>query len=367
MLMGRQLVKWVVVALWSCLGQVTVASPSVTVPTATSSPMTLSEIRSLMQAGHLPEAGQEILRQLQKPDPEPGLQLLQCVLQANQNQTDKAIACFSALVKARPDMLEVYNNLGVLHASLGQHEEAMRWFTLAMRRMPAMWTVHQNIQTLQVELSRKAYARALQAELPFKDTPLKLTLLAVTAMSNPVKPMPTLALPQSQQDKPRLTTPGMQPPVDAVKLPAVSATVIPQSAVQANPVAAQITQSEANRARGFDDETRQQLQAAVESWAKAWSSQNMSAYFAAYMPDFTPSKLTSRSSWEAERTARIVGRQFVRVNVHSFSFENASQKAIVRFSQVYESDSIVSSHRKRLDMMLQEGRWKIARETVITN
>lgn len=364
----------------------------------------LTEIHSLMQAGRLSEASREIARQLQKPDPEPTLQLLQCVVQANQNQTEKAIACLSALVKNRPDMLEAYNNLGVLHASLGQHEEAKRWLTLAMQRMPSLWTVHQNLQTLQADLSRKAYARALQAELPLKDAPPRLTMLATSALTNPVKvtqssppalvaTAPNTPAPSSPQmpastpvAAPSSTAPAFSKAevakATAARTEAINATKpedqktetikaeTPKSETTPTPkpevLKTESPQVEASKNKGLDDATRLQLQTAVQAWAQAWSAQNMAAYFGAYAPDFTPSKWTPRANWEAERTSRIVGRQFVKVTVNNFSFENKGSKTAVRFNQVYESDNIQSTHRKRLDLVLIDGRWKIVRETVIT-
>lgn len=364
----------------------------------------LSDIRSLMQSGRLADASREIARQLQKADPEPSLQLLQCVVQANQNQTDKAIACFSAVVKAYPDMLEAYNNLGVLHASLGQHEEAKRWLTLALQRMPSLWTVHQNLQSLQADLSRKTYARALQVELPPKESPPRLTMLANTALRRPV--MVAQASPPAQSVAPASTTapaipqmpastsaqapqsraaalskpdaakpPATPPEADTASKPEVPTTQVIKAETQ-KPVASQKPKLEApktegpqpepSKEKGLDEATRQQLQAAVEAWAQAWSAQNMAAYFGAYAPDFTPSKWTRRGDWESERTSRIVGRQFVKVSVSNFSFENKGSKTAVRFNQVYESDNIRSTHRKRLDLAQIDGRWKIVRETVIS-
>lgn len=342
-----------------------------------------------MQAGRLDEASREIARQLQKPDPEPNLLLLQCVVMAHQNQTDKAIVCLSALVKARPDMLEAYNNLGVLHASLGQHEDAQRWLTLALQRMPTLWTVHQNLQSLQADLSRKAYARALQTELPLKDATPRLTLLATTALNNPVKaalaPAPTSTVattsPALTASSPVSATASKaqassKPPL-AEKSPASRAEAVattkpeapkPEATASSKPEAskADTAQAELTQAKAHDEATRQQLQSAVTAWAKAWSEQNMAAYFAAYAPGYTPSKSVSRANWKAERTARIVDRQYIKVMVSNFSFDNKSGKATVRFNQIYESDNIRSSHRKRLEMEQFDGRWKIVRETVIT-
>jgi tetratricopeptide (TPR) repeat protein len=363
-------------------------------------PSPQAEVRNLMQAGKLPEAGKEIARQLQRPDPEPGMQLLQCVVQAQQNQTDKAIACLSALVKQRPEMLEAYNNLGVLHASQGQHEEAKRWFILGMQRQPTVWTLHQNLQSLQADLSRKAYARALQNELPLKDAPPKLALLASTSLSNtpvavgnkapespaagkpPVlaqSPFSVTAQPPAQPTATGLSTATTAAPTTSVAKSETSKTQQPARSAQAQADAITTASTSAvavpsppsaeknGKASTLDDANLQQLQDAVQAWAKAWSDQNMPAYLAAYAPDYTPGKSTTRAAWEAERTARIVGRQFVRVKIGQVSFEKRDSKVITRFNQLYESDNIQSTHRKRLEWVQVEGSWKIARETVISN
>ncbi len=327
-------------------------SPSTT-SSLLSEPASLLLVRDLMQAGRLAEAGQEVALQLQKPSPDPQFQLLQCVVLANQNQTAKAITCLSALVKAQPNMLEAYNNLGVLHASLGQHDEARRWLNLALQRLPVLWTVHQNIQNLQVEVSLKAYASALQSELPLKAAAPKLTLLASTSLSN----MANITFEPTATDK-------VEALASAAPAPVAPAAAAPAPAVQAlksTPAPVQTSEQ-----APLDEETRQQVQAAVEAWAQAWSAQNMPQYFAAYTPDYSMPKGLGRAAWEAERTSRIAGRRFVRVSVRQVSFEKVGAKVVARFSQFYESDNISSTHRKRLDLVRHEGGWRIERENVIT-
>lgn len=355
---------------WLCLGVLlwpmtsTPKSPALTA-LLEAEPASLVQVRELMQAGRLAEAGQEIARQLQKPAPDPQFQLLQCVVLANQNQTPKAITCLNALVKAQPDMLEAYNNLGVLHASLGQHDEARRWLNLAMQRVPALWTVHQNMQNLQAEVSRKAYASALQTEWPLKPAAPKLTLLASTSLSSIEKKPKPVATDAPSPAKATLPPPAADT-VAAVPSAAPAAAVpsaAPAPAVQAiQPKTAPV---QANEKTPLDEATRQQVQAAIEAWAQAWSAQNMPQYFAAYTPDFSMPKGLGRAAWEAERTSRIAERKFVRVSVRQFSFEKVGVKVVARFSQVYESDNIFSTHRKRLDLVRHEGGWRIERENVI--
>lgn len=331
-----------------------------------SEPVSLTQVRELMRAGRLAEAGQEIARQLQKPVPDPQFQLLQCVVLAHQNQTAKAITCLNALVKAQPDMLEAYNNLGVLHASLGQHDEARRWLNLAMQRVPALWTVHQNMQNLQLEVSRKAYASALQTELPLKATPPKLTMLASTALgSQDKKPKPVT------NEVPTAVKASPPPPVDGAAITAQTAAPPPpaQTLVKTPAPAPKSEQPQSGLQKPeqvpLDEDTRKQVQAAIEAWARAWSAQDMPQYFSAYTPDFSVGKGSGRAAWEAERTSRIAGRRFVRVSVRQFSFEKEGPKVVARFSQVYESDNIFSTHRKRLDLVRHEGGWRIERENVI--
>lgn len=324
-------------------------------------PSSLAEVRGLIQAGRLNEASKEIARQLQGADPAPGMQLLQCVVLAQQSQTDKAIVCLNELIKKRPDTLEAYNNLGVLYASKGQVEEAQKWFTLALQRQPTTWTLHQNLQNLQADMSRKAYARALQAEMPLKDAPPKLTMLATAVHDGAPAQVPaTIKTPKAKLAEPASppALPTATKQISGGEYKSEDANVALTGPNKTDP---------ATKAKGMDETTRQQLQDAVQAWAQAWSSQNMNDYFAAYTPDYTPSKSITREAWQSERRDRIAGRQFVRVKVSNFSFEDTGKKVIARFNQVYESDNIQSKHRKRLELVLLEGSWKIARETVISN
>lgn len=313
----------------------------------------VEHIRGLIKADRLQEASREIARLLQQQRLEPELQFLQCVVQANQKQVPQAIGCFTALVKEHPDMVEAYNNLGVLHASLGRHEEAKQWFDNGLRRVPALWTVHQNILNLQADLSRKAYARALQIEVPVAEPQAKLRFLA--AMSGVVQ---ARGVPQ---ESPVASVVGAKSPVQA-PAPSSSSTATARAAAEAKPIL-----SESSAPKTKLDENQALVQQAIETWAKAWSDKNLPAYFGVYASGFTPGKGVSNAGWKAERTARIAGRQFIRVGVSNVTFETKNAGITVRFTQTYESDNLVSSNRKRLDFALEDGRWLIVRETVIGN
>ncbi len=337
---------------------------------------TLAQIRALIKADRLPEAASAIAIQLQqRPDSE--LQFLQCVVQANQKQVPQAIGCFTALVKLHPDMVEAYNNLGVLHASLGRHEEAKQWFDNGLRRVPALWTVHQNILNLQADLSRKAYSRALQMEVPVREPQAKLSFLAATssvllastatqdikAASQSGTKVPVQAPSSAPVQSPSSAPVTATAPVQPVLPPRLATTPAPAAAgamLSVKPTSPASISPEVKL-----DENHVQVQQAVEAWAKAWSDKNLSSYFGAYSSRFTPGKGVAHADWKVERTARIAGRQFIRVAVSNVTFEKKSPNITVRLTQTYESDNLLSSNRKRLDFALEDGRWKIVRETVI--
>jgi tetratricopeptide (TPR) repeat protein len=345
------------------------ANLNAAVPQSLSSQAALAHIRSLIKSDRLADAGAEIGRQLQQQSGNPDLQFLRCVVVANQKQVQQAMDCFSALVKAHPNMVEAYNNLGVLHASLGHHEEAKQWFDNGLRRVPALWTVHQNILNLQADLARKAYSRALQieatdrapqAKLSFLATPSEVVLTSTShqntkaASTVTTKPTSQFAASTASDNFRKMTPPpaqGNTSTIDGGKVPP--------------PVKPPLAASAADKPQL--DSTQVQVQQALEAWAKAWSQQNLSSYFGAYSTEFTPGKEVSHTAWKSERTARIVGRQFIRVAVSHVTFEKSSAKVIARFTQNYESDNLITSNRKRLDFVFEDGHWRIVREAVISN
>lgn len=326
----------------------------------------IENIRIMIKADRLSDASREIAHQLKQLPRSSELQFLQCVVHAHQQRVPQAVGCFSALVKAHPDMVEAYNNLGVLHASLGHHEEAKQWFDNGLRRVPALWTVHQNILSLQADLSRKAYSRALQIESPARETQVRLSFLAtpssVVSTSISFQEGKTVSL-ASRKSSEQVTS---NAPSDNVRLVTPPANHAQNSASDTgNVLTAKPALPEPAGKQAANDSTQAQVHKAMAAWAKAWSEKNLPAYFDAYVSDFTMGKDVPHASWRAERTARISSRQFIRVATSNVTFEISNAKITARFNQTYESDNLQSNNRKRLDFVLEDGRWKIARETVI--
>ena len=115
-----------------------------------------------------------------------------------------------------------------------------------------------------------------------------------------------------------------------------------------------------NAAASSADE--QAVEAAVQAWAQAWSKKDMKAYYAAYASGFKPAGGASRSSWEADRKARIVGKNKIRVELSNIRVSVKGDQATAYFRQDYQGDSLRVSSNKSLALVKEGKRWLIVRE-----
>lgn len=107
-------------------------------------------------------------------------------------------------------------------------------------------------------------------------------------------------------------------------------------------------------------------QAAVQSWARAWSEKRVEDYLSCYAPDFVPASGVPRALWEERRRSRLLKQGAIRVAVVSFQVEELSpSEARVVFTQSYQSDVYRDRVRKLLRLTWNDERWQIAEESVI--
>ena len=140
--------------------------------------------------------------------------------------------------------------------------------------------------------------------------------------------------------------------VAAAPAPAPSpAASVAKPAAPAAPVAAAAPAS-----AGSEDEIR----AAVQAWASAWSRKDMASYLGAYGKEFDAPG--GRKNWEQERTKRIVGKKKISVQVSNLDIKINGNKAQARFKQDYDADSLSVNSRKTLDFTRVDNRWVIVRE-----
>jgi outer membrane protein assembly factor BamE len=106
--------------------------------------------------------------------------------------------------------------------------------------------------------------------------------------------------------------------------------------------------------------------AAVQNWAKAWSSRDEQGYLAAYSNDFKPVGGLTKVEWEERRRLLLNFSRNIDVGVESPVVEFPSQaRALVTFNQHYRSDAYHDDVIKQLLLGLQGGRWLILQERVL--
>jgi tetratricopeptide (TPR) repeat protein len=297
-----------------------------------SAPALASEVQEINQQfrkGDLPGALERADRYLAKNPKDAQARFLKGLILADQGKTNDAIAIFLALTEDYPELPEPYNNLAVLYASQGKYEAAKNALEMAIRTHPSYATAHENLGDIYAKMASIAYDKAL--ELDSKNATAQTKLALIQEMI------------QGQPHKPVASKPVTSPPKTEAK-PAAS-----------DPAAAKPAPSSA-------DTTTNGIESAIRHWAKAWSAKDVDAYLAAYASDFSADGM-SRSKWEAQRRARITGPKQIEVKISKLKVDRHSDTASATFRQAYRSDRHRSTVTKTLELVLQDGQWRIVKET----
>lgn len=319
-----------------------------------------TEVNQLIRTEKLSEAMTKVDTYLAAKPRDPQLRFLKGVIQRSSGKTAEAISTFTKLTEDFPELPEPYNNLAVLYAGQSQFEKARSALEMAIRTNPSYATAHENLGDVYARLASQAYGSALQLEGANTAVPPKLALIKELFKSNlKTPPGASLAAPISaaavaptpvtaNKAVPALPTAAPPPPVAApmVTTPAAVSTV---PAAQAKPVVI--------------DKASKEVESAVLSWAKAWTSKDMGAYLGAYAKEFSPPGNQSRSVWEQERKKRILGKSTITVKLENLSVNVSGNKATVKFRQDYKANALAVSSRKTLTMVKQGNEWLIVKES----
>ena len=306
-----------------------------------------AEVNRLLRSGQLAEALAKADQYLVGKARDPQMRFLRGVILTESGKTQDAIATFSKLTEDYPELPEPYNNLAVLYAGQSQFDKARAALEMAIRTNPSYATAHENLGDVYAKLASQAYSKALQLDGTSPGVAPKLSLIrnlfaadtrsgATASVAAATAPTPAAAKPAS---------PAPAAPVAAVAKPAAPAAA---PAPAAPSVAA---------------DAQREVEAAVLSWAGAWSSKDMNGYLGAYAGSFAPPGGQARKAWESDRRARIEPRTRIGVDVTNLEVTVNGDKATARFRQDYTSDTLNVTSRKTLDMVKSGNRWLIVRES----
>ena len=102
----------------------------------------------------------------------------------------------------------------------------------------------------------------------------------------------------------------------------------------------------------------------VKSWAAAWAAKDYNAYSSFYARTFTPDGGLSREDWAQLRRGRISNREAINIEIRDLKVQqDGEDRAFARFTQIYSSNVYSDTTQKTLEMIKQDGKWLINRES----
>ncbi len=258
---------------------------------------------------------------------------LKGLILTEQSKPADAIKVFTSLTEDYPELPEPYNNLAVLYASEGQYDKARKSLEMAIRTHPSYAIAHENLGDVYAKMASEAYDKALRLDRSNAAAQTKLAMIKDLFSGSVV---PGKATPEA---------------ADPASIAAATPAPAEKPAVTAKPAAAAAT--------GDADA----VLAAVNGWAKAWSSKDVDAYLSYYAPTFQVPGGEARANWETTRRDRIVRPKTIQVTVGSpkVSFD-ANGRAIVKFRQGYRSGTLNTAGAKTLTLVKTNDRWQIVQE-----
>lgn len=313
-----------------------------------------SDASKLIKAGQLPEAMQKVDAALTQRPKDAQLRFLKGLILAEQNKSPEAITVFSKLTDDYPELPEPYNNLAVLYASSGQYDKARTALEMAIRTNPTYGTAHENLGDIYAKLASQAYDKALQLDSGNSGAKLKLTLVKSLIGNGSGSSNPKLGVAPTQ--------PVVAPVIAANKPVQAPLAALNKAEIKPEVVAKKIEEKPVSKPTPPANNDQSDILKVTEDWAKSWSNKDTNAYLAHYAKDFQPPKGESRKAWSEERRARIEGKGRINVKIESPKVTVDGRTATVKFRQIYSSDQLTANSRKTLDMVKQDGKWRIKME-----
>ncbi len=339
------------------------------------------------------------------------------VLYAAAGQYDKAKAALDRAIRTSPAYATAFENLGDVHARLASQAYDKALQVQPVPGTPAPVARLALVRSLGVPAGQapSVAVAPLPPQKPGAPAPVVVAALTPAAPAEPVKPKAAPEAPKpvvadaaktvaAEAPKPVVAAAPRPVAVEAPK-PVVTAAakpaapepakpaVVAEAPKAAKPAAAAQAEPKAPPARTElakaapapadsravrlvkadkpDPKARAAQEAAVEkesvlnaveSWARAWSAQDVPAYLAHYALDFNPPGSQTRKAWIEERQARIAGKGRIKVSIDAPQVSTEGNTATVRFRQSYISDRLSASSRKTLELERQRGKWLIKQE-----
>ncbi|RPH52210.1 MAG: hypothetical protein EHM85_03735 [Desulfobacteraceae bacterium] len=107
---------------------------------------------------------------------------------------------------------------------------------------------------------------------------------------------------------------------------------------------------------------KQEIRETVDGWLNAWSSRNINEYGDYYAIDFR-SQGMNREEWLKHKDYINGKYDYIDVSIEKQAIKPGSDFSHVSFIQIYKSSGLKNVGFKKLVLKLEEGKWKIFRES----
>ncbi len=111
---------------------------------------------------------------------------------------------------------------------------------------------------------------------------------------------------------------------------------------------------------------KEAIAALVDKWLQAWSGKDIKGYGASYSMNFR-SKQMDKQKWLDYKARLNKTYRYINVSAENTRITRSKGTATVTFMQTYESNVHTTKGMKTLTLKLEDGKWKIFRETFTKN
>ena len=107
---------------------------------------------------------------------------------------------------------------------------------------------------------------------------------------------------------------------------------------------------------------KQDVKDLINTWVKAWSAKDIKRYGSCYAKNFIPQEGANLQTWLKYKSRLNKKYDFIQVSIDNLVIKRDRNKIKASFIQTYVSTGYSSVSLKRLELIYEEGLWKIYRE-----
>ncbi len=280
------------------------------------------------------------------------------VAQVHEEQPHPAIEAFRHVIELRPTLAEPHNNLAAVYNNLGDTKAAIKELEIALEKRPNYAVAEENLADLYIKRALQYYRSSLNHSpnptvekrygrlLRVRNPAAIADATAVASQETPVK--------TPKMNKPK-ATPSIKPTITMAahkNMPKAEMPPVAKTDSKATPSIA-------------EDKSITGVLDALETWRKAWSAQDLTAYFAAYADDYQPdSRFADIAAWKAYKTRVIKNKTFINVQFEKVEVDIPASRDVATISvlQHFRSNTYVGDDRKKITMKYTPDGWKIISE-----